>query len=254
MHGILACSALHLAYLHPSEKQTHLITAARYQELAMPPFREAVANIDTQNCNAIFAFAHLLVICSLASEQENERLLLVDPESPDVLTHWMSFLRIGCAYASAVHDHIERGPLRPLMCDWGKPVDPQECPRTPLVERLLGVIPSQDCEDAWSEKECQVYRDAVHKLGYAFVRAEELGTDFNTWEAAKVWPVLVSLDYFQLLQNLHPGALIVLANYCVLLHRLEGRWYLEGRAKRLSGHILQRLDPKWHSHVKWPME
>lgn len=253
MHGILACSALHLAYLRLSERQSHLISAATHQELAMPLFREAAANIDAENCHAILAFVHILAICSLASEPENERLLLVDPDGPDAVSHWLMFLRSGCDYVNAIRDSVEQGPLTALLCEWEKPMDIYGGLRTPLVEQLLSVIPSQDCEDAWSVRECQIYRDAVHELGYAFICAEKLGKDFNTWDAVRVWPMLVSLNYFHLLQDSHPGALIALAHYCLLLHKLDGRWYLQGRAKKLLGHILQRLDPKWYSHVEWAM-
>lgn len=66
--------------------------------------------------------------------------------------------------------------------------------------------------------------------------------------------MLVLIDFLTMLGREHPGALIALAYYCVLLHRLDGKWYAEGRAKRLLRHIISKLDPKWHAGVDWPTQ
>jgi len=250
MYGILACSALHLAHLEPSNRQTYHIAAAQYQALAMPPFRAAIASLNGSNCHAVLAFIHLLAIHSFAFEQDDERLLVVDPTSPNVVSDWLAFLRSGCDYVSLVREHVANGPLNALLCEWTKPVDMSETLSTPLVDRLLRVIPGRESKDAWSELECQMYRDAVVKLGYAFLAAEKLGGAFGIWDALRVWPVILDETYLEYVRVLHPGALIVLAHYCSLLRRLEGKWYLEGRAKRLLMQILTRLDTRWHVYVE----
>ncbi|KAF2005036.1 hypothetical protein P154DRAFT_424955 [Amniculicola lignicola CBS 123094] len=250
MYGLLICSALHLAWLRPSERQSYLITAATFQDLAMPLFRAAIAKINTENCNAIFSFHHLLAISSFAMDQENDLLLLECRDGPVVLSHWLFLLRSGCEYVTMVRDSVKDGALKTLLCDRPKYLDIYKDTQTPLKARLLAIIPSADCEDAWSEQECQIYRNAVHHLDHAFACAEGLGTAFDIWVALKAWPILLSPDYLQLLHYSHPGALIALSHYCVLLHKLDGIWYCEGRAKRISGDILQRLDPKWHTHIK----
>ena len=255
MYGVLACSALHLAYLEPEHRQIYRIQAARYQELAMPPFRAAVAHLDGANCHATLAFIHLLAIHSFAFEQEDERLLVVDPNSPNVVSDWLSFLRSGCDYVGLVWEYVENGPLKALLCEWTKPVDKyQNLPHSPLVERLMSVVPPSNGEDAWSEGERRMYRDAVFKLGYAFLAAEKLGGDFGIWDALRVWPVILEATYFEYLRVLHPGALIVLAHYCRLLHRLDGKWYLKGRADRLLTQILQRLDTHWHPYIDFTLD
>jgi len=250
MYGILACSALHLAYLEPDHRQTYRVQVARYQEQAMPLFRAAVAHLDGTNCHATLAFIHLLSIHSFAFEEEDERLLLVDVDSPNVVSDWLSFLRSGCDYVSLVREYVAQGPLNALLCEWTKPVEKYENLRhSPLVDQLLSVVPQRDSEDAWPEQECQMYRDAMLKLEYAYLAAEKLGADFSIWDALRVWPVVLSSEYFEFLRVLHPGALLVLAHYCHLLRRLDGKWYLEGRADRLLTQILQRLDTHWHPFV-----
>ena len=146
------------------------------------------------------------------------------------------------------------GPLKVLACAWESPIDVEEGVRTPLAERLLSFIPVKYSEFSWPEEVCRIYHDAALELGYAFACAEILGTRFNTWDALRVWPMGLSIDYMHLLNNGHPGALVIFAHFCVLLKKLEGKWYFEGRATRLLGHILQRLDRKWQCYIEWPAE
>lgn len=68
IHGILACSALHLAYKNPAEQWEYLIKASSHQDIAMPLFRSAIDDVDEDNCHSIMGFSHLLVIYSFALE------------------------------------------------------------------------------------------------------------------------------------------------------------------------------------------
>lgn len=247
MHGLLACSALHLAYLNPQERPQRIATAAYHHKLALPLFQDAVANINSDNCHAVLAFVHILAICSFAWERNNERLLLVDLDSSEVVSEWLFFLRRGCDFVTSVRGYLEKGPLKSLLCRWTRSTD-YGAPQIPLVKRLLDVIP-QGIDDGWSERECQIYRDAVTELGNAFICAEKLGDDFGTWDALRGWPVPLSFEYLQLLKQCHPSALIVLANYCHLLQKFEGNWYFEKKAQRLYIQIKQRLDLKWQVYI-----
>jgi hypothetical protein len=66
-HGVLACSALRIAHLNPSEKQRYHFTGARHQNESLPTFRLAIANPNENNCNVLLAFLQLLIIHFFAS-------------------------------------------------------------------------------------------------------------------------------------------------------------------------------------------
>jgi hypothetical protein len=63
----------------------------------------------------------------------------------------------------------------------------------------------------------------------------------------------ISVEYLDLLSQQHPGALILVAHYCILLRRLGSHWYFEGRAKRLLSTVLSCLDGRWHQFIEWPL-
>jgi hypothetical protein len=255
MHGILACSALHLAHKNPARQREYIITASSHQDKAMPLFRSAVAIVNEDNCDAIIVFSHLLVIYAFASELQDERLLLVETNATeDVVPTWLYFFRNGCSLFCEVWDRLESGPVKALTFGWEIPKEVSDDNKTHLVDYLHSVVLSQSAKMGWPENACRILNDAAVELAWAFSCMRVLGEGFTAWDALRIWPMRISVEYMNLLSSWHPGALILLAHYCILLRKAESHWYFEGRATRLLSDILHRLDGKWHSYVKWPLE
>ncbi|KAK9351547.1 hypothetical protein V1523DRAFT_398221 [Lipomyces doorenjongii] len=254
MHGILACSAQHLAYLNPTQQQEYTVRACSHQDEAVPLFRFAIEHADKDNCDAILAFSYLLVIYSLAAEQREESLFLVDSAEPDILPSWLHFLRGGCSMLCSVWDFVESGPVQLLALAWDIPFDIAEACKTPFLVSLLSVIPNPTSENAWSDEVCAVYHDAAVELGRSFVYMQALGESPTTWDILRIWPMRVSVAYMALLRDRHSGALVLLAHYCVLLKKMQSHWYFEGRAARLMSAILLYLDARWYCYIQGPLE
>lgn len=251
LHGLLACAGLHLAYLNPTQATEFTIAARSQQDIAMPLYRSAMNNVDVGNCDACLAFSHILVIYTWASEKEDERLLLVEPEGEDVLPTWLYFIRSGCSLMCHVWDDILAGPVEVLASQWDIPITPPTV-RTDLVVHLFSAVPECSSPEAWPEEEIKIYRAAAVELGTAFA-CTPLVDNYTTWDTLRIWPMYASADFFALLRTWHPGALILLAHFCLLLQRVEKNWYFEGRASRLLFTILQHLDAKWHRYIQWPL-
>lgn len=255
MHGILACAALHKAYLQPSRQHACIIQATSYQNIALPAFRSAMAEPTLENCEALLVFSHLLVIYSFASEKQDETLFLSETkhdENSDVVPPWLYFLRNGCSLLCDVWVHLESSPVRELAAMWDIPIVVPDS-QTSLVTYLLSIIPSSSAPSAWSPETIHIYTKSIHDLGAAFL-ATHLSTTFNTWDAIRVWPMCIDIEYMGLLKARHPSALILLAHYCVLLGKVKDQWYCEGRAKRLLESILRYLDTEWLGCIQWPLE
>jgi hypothetical protein len=253
LHGILACAALHLAYLDPSQGRELMIRGRVHQDRAMPLFRSAIENPNKDNCDAVFAFSHLLVIYSFAAEREDEQLFLVESNTLEVLPNWLYFIRNGCSMLCDVWDEVESGPVGSLVSVWEIPITFSEAEQEPLMDSLVSAIPLQGFEDSWSEDVCEIYRNAATELGVAFSCTQDSSAGFTAWDALRIWPMRISEAYLNLLSQRHPGALILVAHYCILLQRLDSHWYFEGRAKRLLFTVMSCLDRRWHHIVKWPL-
>ncbi|KAG9228102.1 hypothetical protein BJ875DRAFT_490216 [Amylocarpus encephaloides] len=250
MHSVLACAALHSAYLNPRRCQEFTIQARNHQDQGLPLFRAAIVNVTEDNCDAVHLFAHLLVINSFASNQQDQCLLIVaEPENTDVMPAWLHFLRNGCSMLCHLWDKLEAGPVGALASAWEIPIDISAHPIQPLVNYLVAMT-----QDEWSDDTRNIYRGTAIELARAFSCMNALGDAITTWDAVRIWPMRLSIAYMELLKQKHPSALILLAHYCIVLKRLELNWYFEDRAASLLSTISHHLDVKWHSFIQWPLE
>lgn len=69
------------------------------------------------------------------------------------------------------------------------------------------------------------------------------------------WVELIPQLYLELLGDLKPQALILLAHYCILLHKGgEIYWYMEGAAERLLLSLKNILSEEWRAWISWPLQ
>lgn len=115
-------------------------------------------------------------------------------------------------------------------------------------------LPNTDIGIQWDEHKQNFYQVASNELAYAFCCMQAIGENATTWDVIRIWLMRVPVPFMDLLKVYDPGALILLAHYCIILSRVEHPWYLQGRASRLLFMITRRLDEKWHRYIKWPLE
>jgi hypothetical protein len=263
MHGILACSALHLAYLNPTESEQYQLIAAYHQNRALPAFRSAIANANKDTCNALFSFSQLLIIYCFASEGQSGDLLLVREKDELGLPDWLHIIRGNCTIFKTIWKFIENGPLTPLKMERidGEHLSP--VPENPQYARRLSGLLAAISFPGKNRIAQQVIEappsplpDALLELSRAFSKAHVARSRsvFTIWTALYIWPAQVSQDYLDLLKDRDPAALILLAHYCILLEPLDSHWYMSGSSKRLLSRIYNQLDQEWRQWLHWPLE
>ncbi|KAL3459175.1 hypothetical protein BJX64DRAFT_206625 [Aspergillus heterothallicus] len=292
LRGLLACTAHHKAYLtrdNAALKKEYLLRACALQDAALPEFRFAIENPTEDNCHAILVFAYLLVVFSFASSGYEHELLGTSGSSEDednsvaifvaatketdrlkpnsILPNWLYLLRGGCSMLCDVWDFIQAGPVRSLATAWDIDLegsaehDPEifTCLLSTLVSvstpSSLGVLENSHA-GTWSDEVKATYTRAATQLSRSFAYLHRIYPDtskITTWDILRVWPMEVSMEYMALLQQGHPAALVLLANYCVLLRYMERHWYFEGKAAMLLEGICRRLGEKWSRSLEWPV-
>ncbi|KAL2824981.1 hypothetical protein BJY01DRAFT_262784 [Aspergillus pseudoustus] len=276
-----------------AHKQEYILRACALQDAALPAFRFAIENPSGANCHAILAFAYLLVVYSFASSGQEQppleingttgsdenpaALFLAGAEEKDrlepntILPNWLYILRGGCSMLCDVWDFIQAGPVRSLAMAWDIDLEESDDRDPEILTRLLDVIPTaltsssctssisvdENCDAAiWSNEVKAVYTNAAIQLSRSFAYLHKTHPDISeitTWDILRVWPMEVSMEYMALLQQGHPGALILLAHYCVLMGYMERYWYFEGKAGVLLEGIRRRLGEKWSGALEWPV-
>lgn len=148
-----------------------------------------------------------------------------------------------------VWGELGTGPVRCLAQSWEIVAETAKFPDQSLLDYLLAIPPVD-----WTEEVRVPYTDSARALACTFSSMYRLDEKTTTLDVIHFWPVQNSVEFVDLLGNSHPGALILLAYYCIVLHRVGTRtWYLGGGGATLLSTVVKRLDVTWHRYIEWPL-
>lgn len=247
LHEVLAIAALHRRTTAPEQAAVLERTAAEHQAKAIPLFREALAANSTETALPLFACSCLFVPYHFAAAKNASALLF--NEETGSLAEWLGLIQ-GCAAVTVEYnDTIMQSPLRALLGDLYAP-RVQDLGGGPTDARLVELgnkLPlTPGCREAYAE--------VIVKLRVCYYLSDNADSSLNRKNAALRFPPIMGQRFTEDLASRSPAALIVMAFWCVLLHRVEDRWWLKGRVKPLLLKIGGLVPFEYVHLVEWPME
>ena len=267
MHAILSISALHLAFLKPMDRQRCIVTAAHYQNQALQTFRSKISKVEVANAYAMFAFSRLIVLHELASANFGNNAIMEYPDGrymvvgdEEVLPRWLklrldSFKLLRPYILSNFRDpqQVPR-PSKKLdeitPVDWASnPYDTEFAAVSPLFEADVSRVASS-ARELMEHAACA---NAFNGLRQAFAVPYATQQWGKFYDATVFWPLKQSERFFELVSHGNPRALIVMAFYCVILHRVENYWFMQGQGRQLLSNIEKRLGNAWRCWIQWPL-
>jgi hypothetical protein len=144
MHGVMSTAALHMAYMHPEQREFYENRATQHQNLALSPFRHEMAHINPESCHRVFAFSLLLLVSQYASSRRPD-FLLPSPDVTERLTSWIFCLRGCVSIIEQAKTHIKSGPLGGII-------------RDPSYERVHAALEHDEDQIPIDDDDCQVSR------------------------------------------------------------------------------------------------
>jgi hypothetical protein len=263
LHGILACAALHLAYLDPDQRDRCNYLSAHHQDLAMQPFRQVISNITPENSNQVFAFSILLIVFNFASLRSPEYLLPCSTATAyKGLSNWIVCLRGCSSIFQQARAHIMSGPLGFIFTreDWA----------TTLTGPLTGIPSSKDDESlqyladhlfslpyiksSTTVEALEAYTDAIFRLRKLLSASSQTTDLVSRRSMSSAWPAIVSDAFIWLLNEHRAPALLIMGHYCLLLKKCEACWYMEHRAYDLFAAVRQSLAEEWFPYLEHPLQ
>jgi hypothetical protein len=240
LHGILSCSSLHLASIDPSNREHYTIQSIRHQDQAIPAFRRATMHVDSNNSQAVLAFAFFLVVFAIGSESNDQPLFLSNEKIQKAMPslEWIDILRNGCSMLCPVWTELTTSPLAPFTSIWRDDLGITVDSNDPLLITLISALLDHESQSA----DYFIYRDSAVKLTQAFAFIERCGPTSTIWNVLNAWPMRVMPEYLVLLKQNNPGALLLLSYYAVLLQPFESEWFLKDRVMKLINEIARRLE------------
>ncbi|RKK08004.1 hypothetical protein BFJ63_vAg3484 [Fusarium oxysporum f. sp. narcissi] len=262
MHGIMAISALHKAYLLYDKADTYLTLSAYHYTRGQAEFRRNLLAVTEGNCKPVFCFSLILIVYMCAAPvTRSPRHIIEDP----IQTTLELFLvcRGLRAVTEPYYDRALKSDLYPLVrTSWlTGDDDPLKIPtpslqNSPLptdtfeaVDRLRDYLRNQvdliHLEEA--EEAVDYLRATVVHVAMAGINVE-LGNVVN-------WPLNLSDTFMSDIKQFRPHALLILAYFAPILGMADRSfWFLHGWSKYLLADIEQRLNnlPELIRYLEWP--
>ena len=257
LHGQLALSALHLAYLTPRKRTSYIRTYDKHQAIALTKFRTMLStNIDQKRANAFVALAATLSVSSTArSCVVPEAMSCSGAISMDDIAELFLLTRGVCEIMIVARGHILNGPMAELLIGNNYPEWTTVILPTYVFDRLgvlrdmvtpckLNSEPLNHCRSALDELEA-IYQNirywACHNGGV------KIG---HVWQ----WQVKVPAGYFGLIQTRSPPALIILAHYAAALSTIQNVWFTQHWAEYAIRGISLELPASMQHRLSWPSQ
>lgn len=252
MHGILALSALHLAYLNKSGDlvREYEELAAGHQTLALALFRKELDNITPSNSGALFAFSSFATVLAFASPQitgvhslspidEIIQICNLCRGIAEILQTSRKWLEASNSWVTNILASRHRSAtIQPLPTD---------------IEAKLSAIYKLNADltrTGFNIEEAVACEEAIAEISKSFQQLLSGYDDISCFR----WPVLVKPILFTNLRDRRPMALVALAHYCILLNKVENRWWMNGWPSLLLQSIYSILEPSWREYIRWPLE
>ncbi|KAI1376501.1 hypothetical protein F4677DRAFT_79971 [Hypoxylon crocopeplum] len=246
LHEVLAVAALQLRSVAP-EQVGLLEYAAENQAKAISLFREALATSSAETALPLFACSCLIIPYHIAAAKDALSLLF-NEETGD-LAEWLILIQ-GCAAITMEHNAIiMRSPIRPLLGDLYTP-NVEDISGGPTDARLVDLLSKLPI----APDEREEYGQVIVKLRVCYYLSDKADTSLDRKNAALRFPPLMGQQFRADLAARHPAALIVMAFWCLLIHRVEDRWWLKGKMAPLLLKIEELVPLEYRSLMAWPME
>ncbi|KAL5357694.1 hypothetical protein BJX96DRAFT_172766 [Aspergillus floccosus] len=264
LNELLAFSALHKSVIahvaqphHPHHADFYHYHASQLQTHALTLFnnRGDDLTVTADTCVPLFLFSSTLGLHTLC-----DALVCRPHQPPDdfesFLDAFVASLRLHNGVRSIARKSwalLRESALQPFLLhaearfrgasDDGDGLDVGGC--AALMARIEGAKLGAEITATYAAT-VDALKRALHAHGHAGGRPSVIG--------ATAWPVLVGVDYIELLQLRRPEALVILAHYAVLIHDCRKLWVFGDGGRFLICSIARYLGSEWEEWLEWPLE
>jgi hypothetical protein len=241
LSGMFAVTSLHLALHNPST--IHTQSAVKHHSKALTLVGPHLTNLTPDNIAALFSFAILIAAYSFGFHHTQP--LCLDPLGG--MFEVFTLIRgIGVIVKEGVQ-WLMTGPFANIMLP--TPTNPNG-KLAPKIEAAISAL-SQRNSDLMADSIQAAYAGAIDLLRKTFLLAAEKPSLKNN---LLVFPIMVPDEFVEKLRDRDPLALVILANYAVVLYWWRSSIWIGGWGKEIVNAVKHAVDVKWHTYFEWAIE
>jgi hypothetical protein len=260
MHGMLSLTALHIAYLNPTNTHPYILSAAHHHDMSLQGFRASMQQMSESNSGALFvnsSFIFLYAFISIRTlyRPEQDSYSAATRTSRVLGADWIPLIRGISAVLHPVYAHVRTGSLS-LVFDMGNwdDVDPDQ--HSSVDDREIVHL-----QEIWEGQEhAEVYNEALYilrKLSAWVISLKGLQEGANVQTNLEcagpfLWVSTAPEQYFKLLQQRQPPALCIFACFGAIMHNFNQYWWAEGYGQNIVKVVDGCLGSYWTTYLEWP--
>lgn len=253
MHGILAFSALHLAYASPERKDACIAHSRLHHHAGLQKGTPALAAFSDQHASAIYIFSALTTLYNFATTRMSDDFT-IDPDAG--IAEWIVLCRQSYGIVRIARETLYNGPIGQMFRTGMNRTERQEqfnkkdFPGADQLKTLSAHI-NEVTED---ERARQAYAHAISRLFNCYSVAAVLPQTELEFSDVFGWPYRVSEDFLELLQQSSQEAMVILAFFAVIAKRLNFKWWVDGFGDHLMSMVYRLMDEEHMSWIQWPIK
>ncbi|THV52980.1 hypothetical protein BGAL_0063g00380 [Botrytis galanthina] len=247
MYELLACSARHLSIIRPDQFQFYHDESTILQDQSIKMFNESVQEVDDENLIPAFVYSGILGLhyfvdtFSMPGSDLNQFI--------DKLVQAINLMRGVRVCFTGWWDVLMESEIREMLQFGHSNMEHTD----EYVDHLLALQEKLPEIPGMEEAELEVLRDTIHQLKWVYVSSFfEIHNGSPQPRMITTWPITLSKEYTDLLDQRRPGALVVLAYYSILLHVCRDNWAVGNAGKFLLAVVETYLGEDWKLWLEWP--
>lgn len=247
LHLMFALTALHLAHCRPDRRVQYTATADRHYERALTLVTPVLANLSSENCDAVLVAVQMICFISWGrGPQPGEYLAFGREKRSD----WLVMFRGIRTTLSSIESSQFTKSHAPDIRRKGRPLPAQEAPDQ--YERQLDELREHVdfvTKDTTCHKEDLKSVDILREM----FDNRYKGID-GEYHVSFGWLFRMTDGFLDRLQQRDPIPMIIYAHFVVLIRVLEQFWYMQGWTHHVMNGIWDLLPREHRPWLDWPIK
>ncbi|KAJ5098761.1 hypothetical protein N7532_005762 [Penicillium argentinense] len=255
LHLVLALSALHLAYEHPSECEKYLQQADDHFTFGVRTVTNVLSldNLNADNCQMIYMSATLICFIYFGRGPRPGEYLIFSDAGP---AEWLVLMQGVKLTLSSYQWKVFTGILEP------KPEEPlpgiEPSTRIEMHEHIVHVqaVESLITEEI-PEEDRSPYTSAINGMydimEQIYQRRSAQLSGVTYMHLVIGWLYRLQDRFVVLLEQKESRALALLAHWAVMIQFMEKTWFMKGWAEHVLSGISVYLQPEYRPWIEWPL-
>ncbi|CAI7622353.1 unnamed protein product [Penicillium palitans] len=253
-HLMLALAALHLAYLHPEQRDRYVLQADDHFTFGIRSVSAILSSLNSENCQSIYMSTVLICFVYFAHGPKPGEYLVFSETGK---AEWLVLMRGVRSILFSSHDKIFTGVLEiqtdPAIQGVSPLLQDELDKHQSHIKALQRFLETQ----AGGNSTSQIYIDALENLfemfeeAYRYLSAGKDGV--NLMAPLFGWIYRRPDEFICLLEEKEPFALVILAYWCILLRFMRSSWLMIAWDRHVIAGIRQSLGTEFHQWIEWPV-